>query len=338
MSKDSDNNCPTTDKSEIVGSSESSSDSEEESFYDAIEGSATLISKYLSKHRSSRGDLTLVPGDSLVEIVNRAQAESEKSVENEEEVNGAVPCSSTSDDATHKDNEVPASSRLSKFEETVKRLNSAGDEEVEDSPGAQSSSQTSSVDGLYPQRQSRPFKVVEQDSVSLSARIRPPDIISSCVTTTQTEKPPSPNSFVEEPPPLSTPPVAPPRRRRRNKSPTISIASNIFLDKDVVNGNSGVGVVTAQDEERTRCKTSGPRVLRRTESLGLVGSLEKEAIKALAKEQGHGAASDNVDSPGSSQLFSVSAGTSEKRPPFVRTKTDSGKLLSDLEILEQVTV
>jgi len=346
--------------------SEDSSESDDEMFYDAIEASGTLISRYLSKDRSSRGDLTLVPGgDSIVEIINRASLEAATSDGKQVDATtrgtrtaldqvpvtkaSPSPPSSGVDEATREEEAPSASARLQKFEETLKRLNNGGDEEVEDSPGAQSSSQASSVDGVYPQRQSRPFKVVEQDSVSLSTRIRPPDIISSCVNTTvPTEHSPSP-TVIEQP---LLPPVAPPRRRRRNKSPTISITSNIFLDKEAVGGSIGlgsIGVVTAQDEERTRSKTSGPRVLRRTESLGLVGSLEREAVKGLGKEQDAGGSVDIVDSPigiatSSSQPLPPSTsgggtGTADRKTfVFVRTKTDSGKMLSDLEILEQVTV
>jgi hypothetical protein len=130
-------------------------------------------------------------------------------------------------------------SRMKKLQEKKKILN--GPEEDDYSPShPDSSSQTSSLDGVSLTNSSsskaHPFKVVEQDSLSLTGTRTRPDIVN-----------------------CSEPPVPPPRRKKRNKSPTISIYSNVLDHRGI--GGSGSGTagaaaqpITAQDEEKNKSK------------------------------------------------------------------------------------
>lgn len=184
-------------------------------------------------------------------------------------------------------------------------------------------------------------------------------------------------------------------------SPTVSIRSMCReMDKQLDSPNQKIWIVKAQDEEKTRAKSSGPKVLRRTESL------PKDVIAAFDPSgSGSGGQRDSASrsnsnsstlnnsttglnvtennnqsnppvpspagtvtvcntvsnivlvsnsnsnsagkAPGNQQLSSLISAmaaleeTSEAESQLnmnLRTRTDSGKLLSDLEILEQVEV
>jgi hypothetical protein len=197
-------------------------------------------------------------------------------------------------------------------------------------------------------------------------------------------------------------------------SPTVSIRSICReLDKTLgeTNTQSKIFVVKAQDEEKTRAKSSGPKVLRRTESLpkdvvaafdpsgtgsggyrdsssgsstltsstvtttastsmnpggdvvdsAIIAIQEKVVVSATAEQppyipsnvRSSGSRSNSAPKSGSHQLAAIISAMAiegdrrdtemekEKTAQFnlmIRTRTDSGKLLSDLEILEQVQV
>lgn len=177
-------------------------------------------------------------------------------------------------------------------------------------------------------------------------------------------------------------------------SPTVSIRSYCRdMDKQLESPTQKIWIVKAQDEEKTRAKSSGPKVLRRTESLpkdviaafepsgtGSGGTREKEsssksnsnsnsstlnntsATSTIAVENvvpvpsPAGAASTSTPTPvekpngrdpgnhNLSTLISAMAALEERREAELqlnlnlRTRTDSGKFLSDMEILEQVEV
>lgn len=181
-------------------------------------------------------------------------------------------------------------------------------------------------------------------------------------------------------------------------SPTVSIRSMCRdMDKQLESPNQKYWVVKAQDEEKTRAKSSGPKVLRRTESLpkdviaafdpsgsGSGGQRENSQPNSqsstLNSANGTTVESSNlsnvITSPSSaiaitnssnsesnpilspnpppmpkatgnlqlSSLISALAAMEERKDSErqlnmnLRTRTDSGKFLSDLEILEQVQV
>ena len=154
-------------------------------------------------------------------------------------------------------------------------------------------------------------------------------------------------------------------------SPTISIRSvSKDLDRTLDLSSQKFWIVRAQDEEKTRAKSSGPKVLRRTESLPkeMMDAFDPSGTGSLGGYSSHSnsnsstlnsnqctvveAEGEHSAGPGNttvtpSQLSSVvtaMAAAEEKKEAdehmnlILRTRTDSGKLLSDLEILEQVTV
>jgi len=184
-------------------------------------------------------------------------------------------------------------------------------------------------------------------------------------------------------------------------SPTVSIKSmSRDLEKalDMANNAQRNWVVKAQDEEKTKARTSGPRTLKRTESLpkDVVSSLDGSgSFKGSNSDsnsntstlnssigftphgaQGEGSGSLPLAATGSmggvnlctagqsaSTLIACLAAMEEQREAaksnsggrsksisqsnisaaeeqllLLRTRTNSGRLLSDMEILEQVTV
>ncbi|CAG7818596.1 unnamed protein product [Allacma fusca] len=154
-------------------------------------------------------------------------------------------------------------------------------------------------------------------------------------------------------------------------SPTVSIRSvSRDLDRTLDLTSQKFWVVKAQDEEKTRAKNSGPRVLRRTESLPkeMMEAFDPSGTGSLGGYSSHSNSNSStlnnsqvtgtdgevgVSQPAVvpvpaviqiSSLVSAMAAAEEKKEAdlqmnlILRTRTDSGKLLSDLEILEQVTV
>lgn len=170
-------------------------------------------------------------------------------------------------------------------------------------------------------------------------------------------------------------------------SPTVSIRSACRdMDKQLEIASQKFWIVKAQDEEKTRAKSSGPKALRRTESLpkdviaafepsgtGSGGQREKDSSHSNSNSSTLNSTSlppapekngsvnlpspvptvssstsgSNGREPGNLQLSSIisaMAALEEKKEAEcqlnmnLRTRTDSGKFLSDMEILEQVQV
>lgn len=136
-----------------------------------------------------------------------------------------------------------------------------------------------------------------------------------------------------------------------SRSSTIKSAVSRELDfsLDIKDATKGQYVVKPQDEDKS--KAEGPSV----EEMERIEKLKSELLNATKVDTNH-RSSTNGNSIGRSSLGphrNIKAGTrgsKERRKSagdesmikqlnmFVRTRTDSGKKLSDLEILEQVTV
>ncbi|CAL8119089.1 unnamed protein product [Orchesella dallaii] len=176
-------------------------------------------------------------------------------------------------------------------------------------------------------------------------------------------------------------------------SPTVSIRSMCKeMDKQLESPNQKFWIVKAQDEEKTRAKSAGPKMLRRTESLpkDVIAAFDPSGTGSGGQRESSSRSNSNSSTLNNSQTIlnapdsnptkvptpvgtmavasvaaAISNPSSIPKIPVnhqlssiisaiaaleestdaelqlnmnLRTRTDSGKLLSDLEILEQVEV
>lgn len=170
--------------------------------------------------------------------------------------------------------------------------------------------------------------------VPVGPKLAEPDVVASTKGACEVNF-----SFHQQPMP---PPVAPPRKKRKNKAPlkpsslpplssdsnsqltackgipspasTVESITKMFEHSlDLPSAVRGQYVVKPQDEEMT--KAEGPSLE------------EREILAAVIANQLLAAGGESID-PGLTKQLNM----------LVRTRTDSGKQLSDLEILEQVMV